>query len=221
MILIVNRQQREALDFLYDRLKTDAFAQGLEKNKIISFRGSVQGRFYHSLAVLYYAREIVTKVICNREVVEMAAILHDIGKIVDSSNHAETGAVIAGDFLKEQGYSQQFIDQVANCIRLHNLKGRTPHAPIEVKVIQDADLLDKNALSSIKQVLSGKVETDGKRKELKKIMKRYEGDLYEYASAANFPFVQSQILDIRNKMEQHVKGHCMNEKHRKQQKFLF
>ncbi|KXG75319.1 hypothetical protein AN619_17520 [Thermotalea metallivorans] len=68
------------LDFLYGRLKTDAFAQGLEKNKKISFRGSVQGRFHHSLT----------------------------------------------------------------------------------------DLLDNKALSSIRQVFFGKLETDGKRKKLKK-----------------------------------------------------
>ncbi len=210
MILIVKKEQREALDYLYQRLKDDEVRVKSKESKKQSFRHSAEGRFNHTIAVLYHAREIFSKVICNKEVVEMAAILHDIAKIADDTHHEETGATVAKIYLEHKGYKQGFIQQVVECIRLHNRKRETPTASIEVRIIQDADLLDKKVLHEVQHLQTRRLGEEETKREYKRIMKTYEENLKNYADRANFPFVKRQILDVIDRMEKEINGKRTN-----------
>ncbi|MBB6214728.1 putative nucleotidyltransferase with HDIG domain [Anaerosolibacter carboniphilus] len=204
MILILKKEQQEALDYLYQQLKEDELRIKRKRNTKEAFRHSAEGRFNHTMTVLYHAREILGKVVCSKEVVEMAVILHDIAKIADDANHEETGAVIAKGYLEQKGYGQAFTRQVIECIRLHNRKGETPTASIEAKVVQDADLLDKRVLHEMQHLQNKRLKEEERKKAYKRILKAYKKDLKDYADRANFPFVRLQILDVIDRMEKEI-----------------
>ncbi len=78
----------------------------------------------------------------DREVLEIAALLHDIGRVAASSNHAERSAEIARLLLELAGYPRDRIDRVVEAILAHSYSGRRPALSIEAKVLSDADKLD-------------------------------------------------------------------------------
>ncbi|MFT9495366.1 HD domain-containing protein [Anaerosolibacter sp.] len=201
MILVVKKEQQEALYYLYQRLKDDEKRIKDILDKKASFRHSADGRFNHTVAVLHHGREILTKVVCNKDVVEMAIILHDIAKLSDDVNHEKTGAVIAKEYLENRCYGQVYTRQVLECIRLHNRKGQTPNASIETKVVQDADLLDKRLFYEIYHLSAGRLWEEGRKTEYTKLLKTYKGNFKKHADRANFPFVRQQILGALNRIE--------------------
>ncbi|MGM0640292.1 MAG: HD domain-containing protein [Thermotogota bacterium] len=102
----------------------------------------------HILRVVHNAKLIADTVECDKEVVVLSALLHDIGrseKILNEYNikknhHADTGAKIAYEFLKDLGYDKA--KEVSYAVSVHNFsKGIIPET-IEAKILQDADRLD-------------------------------------------------------------------------------
>jgi putative nucleotidyltransferase with HDIG domain len=117
---------------------------------------------YFTLRVFETAKELIDKTEeeVKKEQVLVAAILHDIGKTrLDTSKvfdergfikdfrkewgrHPELGVVIAKRYLKEQGYSDDFIAEVSYLIANHDMRGgRMEGRSIELAILQDADLL--------------------------------------------------------------------------------
>ena len=84
------------------------------------------------------------------DVVEAAAILHDVARVEEISGkgsmcHAIKGAEIAHDILISLGCKdRRFAARVCECVRRHRFRGRT-EAPetIEQKIVYDADKLDQ------------------------------------------------------------------------------
>lgn len=84
---------------------------------------------------------------CDMTVLEVAALLHDIGrKECDQNNgadcHAEYGARLAREQLEALDLSQDFIEKVIHCIEAHRYRGGAVPESIEAKVLYDADKLD-------------------------------------------------------------------------------
>lgn len=80
-------------------------------------------------------------------IVELASLLHDIGRGEEDSSrgeicHAETGAAAAFEFLKAQGLDETRCRRVAECIRAHRFRNEISPQSIEAKVLHDADKLD-------------------------------------------------------------------------------
>lgn len=106
--------------------------------------------YYHLDRVRDNAMKIAKEVDCDQEVLEAAALLHDIGykgKEEDHKNHHIYSMEIANKWLPEVGFPQKKIPGVLEAIRLHdNLhweKGKgekTEH--IETMIIQDADRME-------------------------------------------------------------------------------
>ncbi len=84
----------------------------------------------------------------DMEVLELSAILHDIGRKKEDEdktgkiNHAEIGADMAEKLLKDKGYQQDKIDGIKSCIRCHRYRGNNIPIKIEEKILFDADKLD-------------------------------------------------------------------------------
>ena len=80
------------------------------------------------------------------EVVEAAALLHDIGHSVGREDHAENGASFAREVLAQSGFPGEKISTVANCIQRHDWKAGNAGDPvdpsIEYQVFADADRLE-------------------------------------------------------------------------------
>ncbi len=80
-------------------------------------------------------------------VLELASFLHDVGRTAqDEANggicHAELGAAMALDFLKDRLPAGELLDNVIHCIRTHRFRGDARPESLEARVLFDADKLD-------------------------------------------------------------------------------
>jgi uncharacterized protein len=97
---------------------------------------------YHLLPVVEYAQKLAEICDANREVVELSAWLHDIGRIkFGPKNHQLTGAKEAERILRQFGYSDEIIEQVKHCILAHRGSGSIQPQTLEAKVVATADAL--------------------------------------------------------------------------------
>lgn len=97
---------------------------------------------FHFIPVVKYAEELADELGVDKEVVSLAAWLHDIGSVVHGrKDHHITGAEIAGKKLKELGYPEEKIELVKRCILNHRGSQENNPVSIEEKIISDADAL--------------------------------------------------------------------------------
>lgn len=86
----------------------------------------------HILLVAKYSKLLAKKLKANGEIVEIAALLHDITKWRNSKNHHITGAKEAEKILKKLEYSRDKIEKIKHCIYSHrgsqNIKRETKEA---------------------------------------------------------------------------------------------
>ena len=100
--------------------------------------------FDHILRVLHMAEKIARAEGADLEVVQTAALLHDIGLDQGRAGHETSAANRAKEILKNlaQGYSDQFIAAVAHAIEAHRFRSGPSPETLEAKVLFDADKLD-------------------------------------------------------------------------------
>ncbi|MFX0080564.1 MAG: HD domain-containing protein [Candidatus Hodarchaeota archaeon] len=85
----------------------------------------------------------------NLFVLEIAALLHDIGRIkekedISKINHAEISAEMALEFLNSNNFnfSKVEIESIIHCIRSHSFSNNKKPKTLEAKILSDADKLD-------------------------------------------------------------------------------
>lgn len=102
------------------------------------------GCYYHIEAVVKNASELADKFGANKEVVIIAAWLHDIASITDYSlyeMHHIHGAEIAEDILKKFDYEPNKIDLVKECIKNHRGSINNKRLTLEEQCVADADAI--------------------------------------------------------------------------------
>jgi len=80
-------------------------------------------------------------------VLELAALLHDVGRgEEDRSNgricHGRTGAALARGILERHGLDRASVRAVVHCIRTHRFRKRAVPRTLEARILFDADKLD-------------------------------------------------------------------------------
>ena len=96
----------------------------------------------HALRVRQWGKKIAAKEGADSLVVELAAILHDIGRSgTISRTHAESSSALAGGILQKCGYPERIIDAVKMAVLSHSREGYEPET-LEAKILYDADKLD-------------------------------------------------------------------------------
>ncbi len=107
--------------------------------------------FYHTKRVIKTAKYLAQKEGADMFIVEMAALLHDIGRIEEykhkyqenNLNHADLSAKNARPILKNFNLDQKTIGNICHAIISHRFRNPTELArTIEAKVLRDADKLD-------------------------------------------------------------------------------
>lgn len=97
---------------------------------------------YHFVPTVKYAIELAEELGADKEVVEIAAWLHDIGSVIHGrEDHHITGVRIAEEKLKELNYPKEKIEMVKKCILNHRGSQKNNPTSIEEKIIADADAL--------------------------------------------------------------------------------
>lgn len=97
---------------------------------------------FHILPVVNYSKKLARNLKINEEIAELAALLHDIGRIkFGGENHHITGAREAEKILKEYKFPKEIIREIKHCILSHrgstNIKPKTKLA----KIIANADVM--------------------------------------------------------------------------------
>lgn len=78
----------------------------------------------------------------DMEVLLLAVWLHDIGRATDSKDHAQQGAVLARQYLSQEGIEPRTIAKVCEAIASHRYRGDAAPDSLEGKILYDADKLD-------------------------------------------------------------------------------
>jgi len=97
---------------------------------------------HHIIPVVNFSKIMAKKLKANKEIVELAAFLHDIGGIRgDPENHHISGAKDAEIILKRLNYPQEKIEQVKHCIYSHRASKKIERKTVEAKCIASADAM--------------------------------------------------------------------------------
>jgi uncharacterized protein len=123
-----------------------------EREKIIDFvqqklSGSNQGAhsFEHTMRVFSIARELAEDCSVSKEVLEAAALLHDVGRPdedVTGVSHSISSGEMSKPLLKELGYTEDEIERIVNAIRTHRFSEGLEPDTMEGMILSDADKLD-------------------------------------------------------------------------------
>ncbi|HSQ79085.1 MAG TPA: HD domain-containing protein [Candidatus Bathyarchaeia archaeon] len=110
-----------------------------------SARGSHDGD--HTERVLRLALHIGRKEKADLGILELAALLHDIGREEEDRSHGRichgrSGAALARVILARHGCDPATIRAVAHCIRTHRFRRGGAPKTLEARVLFDADKLD-------------------------------------------------------------------------------
>jgi len=120
----------------------------MDKN-ITKVRRLVKERFeevdwkYHILPVVKYAKKLAKIYKVNEDVVELAALLHDIGrvKLEDDEKHHIVGVPEAEKILRKFNYPEKVIKEVHHCVASHRPgKGPKPKT-MTAKIVANADAM--------------------------------------------------------------------------------
>lgn len=101
--------------------------------------------WWHVYRVWQNAKRIATTEIADSDIVELAALLHDISDHKFNGGDLTAGSRIARAWLEELGLAEESIKQVCYIIEHVSYKGaqvETPMNTIEGRIVQDADRLD-------------------------------------------------------------------------------
>ena len=98
---------------------------------------------HHVLRVVTNALKIAETEDCDKEVVKAAALLHDIARNSDIRDHkapchADKGAEMAKEILKDHDYSEEQITNILHSIRVHRYSKSLKPETIEAAILQDA-----------------------------------------------------------------------------------
>ena len=97
---------------------------------------------YHFIPVVEYSEKLAGKLGAEKEIVIIAAWLHDIGSIIHGrKDHHITSAKIAEEKLSEFGYTAEKIEKVRDCIISHRGSQQISPKTLEAKILIEADTL--------------------------------------------------------------------------------
>lgn len=97
---------------------------------------------FHFVQVVDYARKLSDEYGGDKELITIAAWLHDIGSIIEGrKNHHISGARIAQSKLKELSYPTEKVELVMKCILNHRGSEHNVRESLEEKIVAEADVM--------------------------------------------------------------------------------
>ena len=123
---------------------------------------------FHFVPMVNYAEKLANELGGDKEIILIAAWLHDIGSIIHGrEDHHITGAKIAEEKLKELQYPTERIELVKKCILNHRGSQQNERDSIEEQIIAEADTISNfdNIAGLFKATLVYEDKTQGEAKD--------------------------------------------------------
>lgn len=101
--------------------------------------------WFHIQRVYKNALSIAQNEVCDIQIVQLGALLHDIADSKFHDGDESVGPKMARDFLASEGVADEVINHVVNIIENISFKGgntASNFSSIELQIVQDADRLD-------------------------------------------------------------------------------
>jgi len=123
----------------------------LSKDQIKKIENFVNSRldslnWQHTLGVREIALKLARLEKADKQIVEVAALFHDIGKDKGDKGHIERGEKITRKYLETKKFPQNFVEEVVYCISVHSLPWENQTLLLttpEAKVLFDADMVQQ------------------------------------------------------------------------------
>ena len=125
-------------------------SQNIIQNTVAFVKEKVEGAeaghdWFHIERVWKLSKKIAQEETCNLEVVELAALLHDIADPKFHNGDENLALEISREFLEGQNAEAQIIDDVLFIIKNISFKNRNEvpqNLSVELQIVQDADRID-------------------------------------------------------------------------------
>ena len=97
---------------------------------------------HHILPVVRFSKMLAKKLKADIEVVELAALLHDLGSLQgDKENHHISGTKEAEKILKKLDYPKEKIEKIKHCIYAHRGSKAIKRETLEAEIVASADAM--------------------------------------------------------------------------------
>lgn len=108
--------------------------------------------FYHGKRTAQIALKLANQLQAdvNRELLYIGALFHDIGK--GSEPHNESGALMVRELLCDL-YQTEALDKICEIILYHNRRLISNELSLAIKIVQDADILDRVGPMGVWQII--------------------------------------------------------------------
>ncbi len=110
-----------------------------------AFEKGLDGFWEHHIVLVHkYAVLLAERLHADREVCELAAYLHDYGRVMlpaRKDEHHLTGAGLAKEVLEGFGYAPDTVAHVQACIRTHRGSVDLAPATVEARIVANADAM--------------------------------------------------------------------------------
>lgn len=161
----------------------------------------------HVERVKKIALHIGKKEKADLEILEVATLLHDIGRKKEMKEkgifcHAEYGGKIARKILVKHGFKKEEIGNIVHCIEAHRFRNKLIPETLEAKVLFDADKIDSLGAIGIGRIFlfaggsGSKNLYTGNEKKLAKTGKDYS---YTKEDSAAMEY-EIKLKHLKNKM---------------------
>lgn len=159
-------------------------------------------KYSHTKRVFSWVNKLIEHEQANADVLRMAAIFHDVGYIVSGNEHPKHSAFICAEYLTENGFEEDFKNQVVYCIENHGNKEflNDSESSMELILLIEADCLDEDGAMSvlrdaISEGLSGDTSYDKTYKRLlERRIVRQPSDFFCVTETAKKIWIEKQRL---------------------------
>lgn len=161
------------------------------------FENSGSHDFSHTQRVFNNSLKLGETEDVDIDVIKTAALLHDIARDKQARGevecHAESGAEMAKEILKEKQFLEDKLNNVVHCIKVHRYsKGLKPETK-EAEILQDADRLDALGAVCIGRIFEYGGKNNRPAYKHDSEIKKYS---HNYESETSFNHFHEKILNI-------------------------
>lgn len=162
---------------------------------------------YHFKYVVKYVDELSDIYGGDKEVLEIAAWLHDIGSIIEGrENHHVTESKIARLKLEELGYPNEKIELICNCILNHRGSKDCKRETIEEMILAEADALSNfdnvSGIFKAAFVYENLDQKEAQETVKNKLIKKYKKLHFEKSKDIIKPKYEAVLTLLQNNIEE-------------------